>query len=75
MNRNAVGRRRCGCQPSVPVAQLALPLWCTAFSYAPDDDAGQIPATWLRAFGPVLAGPWLDLDGTHRCDSIAQGAG
>jgi len=70
MNRNAVGRRRCGCQPSVPVAQLALPKRRAAFFNLADNDAGQIPATCRRASDPVLAGPKLDFQtvvrATHR---------
>ena len=61
MNRNAVGRCRRNCRASVHIAQLSLPLWCAAFGYTPDDDAGQISATCRRAFGLVLARPKLDL--------------
>jgi hypothetical protein len=56
VNRIAVNSRRCGCQPSIPIAQLALPEWRPAFGYTPDDDAGQISATCRRAFDPVWQG-------------------
>jgi len=43
----------------------------------PDDDAGQIPATCRRAFGPVLTGPKLDFQtivrAIHRCQLYRAG--